>query len=167
LHQEYDHYYSGKKYSSKFEQNGLDWESLTIRYDYVAAGEGKNPWQCSISCGPHFPEISQSVKMLGEVTFEEAEAILKEWGIGRLTTKLQSAKVLRRWEACICYSGNYYDAAGVESLHGSSRHLFAALADVPTGPTSQVIVENHRRRSHSSLWYSCCPGKGVRTLLQP
>jgi hypothetical protein len=84
LHREFDYYYSGRKYPSKIKSGSLDWEELTICYDYVAAREGKNPWQCTVSCGPHFPEINRSGKMQGEVTLEEAEAILKEWRISRL-----------------------------------------------------------------------------------
>ncbi len=84
LHQEYDYYYSGKKFPSKSEPDSFVSECLTVRYDYNAARAGKNPWRCDVSCGPHYRDTFRADERSGEVTFEEAEAILKEWGISRL-----------------------------------------------------------------------------------
>jgi hypothetical protein len=81
---ESDYYYSGRQYQSQFDPSRLDWETITIRYDYRAAQKMRNPWYCTISCGPHFRSATSASVTDGELTLEEAETILKEWGLPRL-----------------------------------------------------------------------------------
>lgn len=54
-------------------------ERLIVRYDFEAARTGKDPWHCDVNAGPHAREQS-----LGVVSFQQAEEILKEWGVSRL-----------------------------------------------------------------------------------
>jgi hypothetical protein len=82
LLQECDCYWSGRKYPSGLEPNRSNPECLTIRYDFGAERMGKNPWRCEISCGPHYRDTPP--QLAGQVTLDEAEAILKEWGLSRL-----------------------------------------------------------------------------------
>jgi hypothetical protein len=84
LHREYDYYYSGKEYPSQYKRDSTDREELTIRYDFEAARMGQNPWRCEVNCGPHYRFPPRAGEVCGQVTFEEAEAILKDWGISRL-----------------------------------------------------------------------------------
>ncbi|MCL2645591.1 MAG: hypothetical protein FWD61_01135 [Phycisphaerales bacterium] len=82
--QESDYYQSGKQYHGRFNthKDEKSWEEISITYDFQAAKDGKNPWRCSICCGPH--EKRPDGRPDGELTLEEAEAILKEWGLTRL-----------------------------------------------------------------------------------
>jgi len=79
---EIDYYYSGRKYPSLSEPNSFERERVTIKYDFEAERAGKNPWRCDVSCGPHY-QMGSSMDN-GQVSLEEADAILKEWGISRL-----------------------------------------------------------------------------------
>ncbi len=82
LTQEFDYYYSGRQYPSLSEPNSMERERLTIEYDFEAERAGNNPWRCDVSCGPHYRSGSNMDN--GQVSLEEAEAILKEWGLSRL-----------------------------------------------------------------------------------
>lgn len=84
LLRETDFYYSGKKYRSEFESDQTDWEELSISYNFEAAHAGKEPWRCVINCGPHYRRATNTSMVDGQVTLEEAEKILDQWGIRRL-----------------------------------------------------------------------------------
>ncbi len=78
LHTENDTYYSGKTYPEPDSDSGPGAkrrERLDITYDYDAKGEERYPWTFHIDSG-------ERSKPPG--TLEEAEAILKSWGIERL-----------------------------------------------------------------------------------
>ena len=66
---ETDTYYSGRTFDDPAE--GEVDESMYIEYSYVAERQEKSPWQCRVSWGP----------LDGEHTLEEAQAILRKWGI--------------------------------------------------------------------------------------
>src|SRR5262249_47944618 len=83
LRREDDYYYSGRKYPSEIERGEMDSEELTIQHDFEAP-TGRDPWRCTINCGPHYRRSTRSDTVDGQVTLAEAEAILKEWGISRL-----------------------------------------------------------------------------------
>jgi hypothetical protein len=71
---EVDIYQNDKFYESKSEPGSSYIEMLHITYDYKLAAEGENPWECQIFDGPR----------RGMHSLEEAEKILKEWGLSRL-----------------------------------------------------------------------------------
>ena len=79
---ETDLYQSGKMYillrPDPDDPNTKEIEILTITYDFEAARAGKSPWYCRVNGGPN------ARMPLGEVTLDEAEAMLKEWGVKRL-----------------------------------------------------------------------------------
>jgi hypothetical protein len=79
---ETDYYQSGKWYPGLYhdpdDPNSKKLEELYITYDFEAARAGKNPWYCEVNGGPH------ARMPTGEVTLDEAEAMLKEWGLKRL-----------------------------------------------------------------------------------
>jgi hypothetical protein len=78
---ENDEYQSGKRYHQFATEPGdLSPETMTITYDFRAAREGKNPWSCQVNCGPH----DTTPPSAPTLTLEDAEAILKEWGLKRL-----------------------------------------------------------------------------------
>lgn len=77
---EYDNYQSGKQYTAIGGDPGeLFPETLTINYDFKAAKEGKNPWRGYVNCGP-----LERVGSGPDLTLDQCEAILKEWGLKRL-----------------------------------------------------------------------------------
>jgi len=69
---ETDTYSSGREY--EVPEKGMREEQLIIRYDYVKAKAGENPWWCRIFWGPH----------QGEFSLQQAESILHEWNISRV-----------------------------------------------------------------------------------
>jgi hypothetical protein len=79
---ETDYYQSGKWYPGLWhdpdDPNDKKLEILSITYDFEAERSGKNPWHCEVNAGPHARMPS------GEVPLDEAEAMLKEWGLKRL-----------------------------------------------------------------------------------
>jgi hypothetical protein len=78
LHAESDCYYSGKTYPEPDSDSGPGAkrrERLDITYDYDAEEEGRYPWTFHIDSGEHSKPPG---------TLEEAEALLKSWGIERL-----------------------------------------------------------------------------------
>jgi hypothetical protein len=72
---EEDYYYSGRKFDSSIidPDSGTAWERITVHYDYHASD---SPWQCSV--------ISDRHGGMKQITLEEAEAILRSWGLKRL-----------------------------------------------------------------------------------
>jgi hypothetical protein len=80
LWREDDFYQSGKQCHLMGSDPGqLNPEELTITYNFKEARAGKAPWHCRVNGGSHYASSKD-----GEVTLEEAEAILKEWGLKRL-----------------------------------------------------------------------------------
>ncbi len=82
--QETDTYYSGKKNHGVDPDSGFLGESISITYNYQSEKNDfvKPLWQCDVSCGPEE----------GEHTIDEAEAILKRWGIQRLNYQVVPPK---------------------------------------------------------------------------
>jgi hypothetical protein len=71
---EMDVYYSGKSWSMKSADGGTDWESIVVSYSYEDEQKGRDPW----TCGYHGEAGGK------DLTLDEAETMLKSWGINRL-----------------------------------------------------------------------------------
>ena len=102
---EADTYESGKKHPGCGSVPETPfWQSATIVYRYDRAREGKDPWECSVGCGPE----------KGDYTLEQIEAILSRWGVSRIDAADPKSRH-RPTGIGLCFAGK------MESLNVSAR----------------------------------------------
>ena len=72
---EEDYYYSGRVFDGSIidPDSGTAWEQIIVHYDYTSPA---SPWSCHV--------VSDRHDGLTTVNLQEAETILRSWGLARL-----------------------------------------------------------------------------------